>query len=261
MTQTITAFFDKRSDAAAAVEQLVQSGLNRADIRILPERDIATSTNYDGAYDVNRDEKGFWASLSDFFFPEDDRYTYAEALNRGSIMVTATVEQNDAAKAIDILEELGTVNLNERETSWRKEGWQGYENTGGSEKGDAIIPLVEEELTIGKRQVRDGHVKVRSYVVESPVSEQVNLRRERVHVERRPVDRAAVVGEDAFRERTIDAQAISEEAIVTKTARIREEVVVSKETDMRIETVTDTVRRTDVEVEDHTGHKARRQSR
>ena len=127
MTQTITAFFDSRSDAAEAVEELVETGIAKANIRIMPETDNSVSP-YDGsAYDIHRDEKGFWASLSDFFFPEDDRYTYAEAMHRGSIMVSATVEAADAGRAIDILEEHGTVNLDQRESAWRSEGWRGYQ--------------------------------------------------------------------------------------------------------------------------------------
>ncbi|HEX8062397.1 MAG TPA: DUF2382 domain-containing protein [Allosphingosinicella sp.] len=51
------------------------------------------------------------------------------------------------------------------------------------------IPIVEEELRVGKREVERGGARVRSYVTETPVSEQVNLREEHVSVERRPVDR------------------------------------------------------------------------
>ena len=95
--------------------------------------------------------------------------------------------------------------------------------------GEEAIPVVEEKLRIGKRQVGGGRLKVRSYVVETPVSEQVSLRTEKVHVERRPADRAIKAGEDAFRERTIEAQASSEEAVVSKEARVTGEVVVKKE--------------------------------
>jgi uncharacterized protein (TIGR02271 family) len=119
--------------------------------------------------------------------------------------------------------------------------------TGESE----AIPIVQEELAVGKRQVERGKVRVRSFVVERPIEEDVTLREERVDVERRPVDRpVGTLPEDAFREREIEVTARGEEPVVSKEARVVEEVVVHKDEDTRTERVRDTVRRTDVEVED-----------
>jgi uncharacterized protein (TIGR02271 family) len=113
------------------------------------------------------------------------------------------------------------------------------------------IPIVQEQIRIGKRVAQAGRVRVRSYVVETPVQEQVTLREERVQVERRPVDRPVTDADAAaFRDRTIEATETAEEAVVAKEARVVEEVVVRKTADERTETVSDTVRRTEVEVED-----------
>jgi uncharacterized protein (TIGR02271 family) len=112
-----------------------------------------------------------------------------------------------------------------------------------------VIPVVEEELRVGKRDVQQGGVKVKSHVVETPVTEQVNLRQERVSVERRPVDRPLSGNERAFQDRTIEVEQRGEEAIVSKEARVKEEVVVKKDVEQRTERVSDTVRRTEVEVE------------
>ena len=120
--------------------------------------------------------------------------------------------------------------------------------------GDAeTIKVMEERLRVGKREVAGGAVRVRSYVVERPVEENVRLHEERVSVERHPVDRA-VTGADAaaFQERTIEARATSEEAVVGKEARVVEEIGIRKEASDRTETVHDTVRSTKVEVEDGT---------
>ncbi|MBV8399223.1 MAG: YsnF/AvaK domain-containing protein, partial [Acetobacteraceae bacterium] len=119
------------------------------------------------------------------------------------------------------------------------------------------IPVYEEQLRVGKREVGRGSVRVRSYVVEQPVHEQVQLREERVHVERRPVDRPADIAGTAepFRERTIEVTATAEEAVIAKEARVKEEIVVGKDTQERTETVSDTVRRTEVEVEDDRARK------
>ena len=125
MTQTMTALFDTRPDATKAIDELTRAGIPRASIRVMPETDDATTATRT-AYDTGRDEKGFWASLGDIFMPDEDRHSYSEAMHRGSIMVSVTCEDASAARAEDILEQHGTVNLDERETSWRKEGWAGY---------------------------------------------------------------------------------------------------------------------------------------
>ena len=111
--------------------------------------------------------------------------------------------------------------------------------------------MIEERLRVGKREVAQGAVRVRSYVVETPAEEQVQLRQESVRVERRPVDRpASELPADAFRERTIEVQAMGEEAVVGKEARVVEEVALHKDVGERTETVRDTTRRTEVKVDD-----------
>ncbi|MBL0407708.1 YsnF/AvaK domain-containing protein [Microvirga aerilata] len=119
--------------------------------------------------------------------------------------------------------------------------------------GDEVIPIAEEDLHVGKREVGQGRVRIQSRVVETPVSEQVTLREERVDVERRPVSgatQAGTLGGDPFQERTIEVEERHEEAVVSKEARVVEEVVVRKDVEQRTETVSDTVRRTEVDVED-----------
>jgi uncharacterized protein (TIGR02271 family) len=113
-----------------------------------------------------------------------------------------------------------------------------------------VIPVVEEELRVGKREVSGGRVRVRSYVVETPVQEQVSLRQEHVSIERRPADRPISDADRTFQDRTIEATEKREEAVVSKDARVKEELVVKKDVDQRTQTVSDTVRKTEVEVED-----------
>ena len=93
-----------------------------------------------------------------------------------------------------------------------------------------------------------GGVRVESRVEEVPVEQDVQLREERVHVERRPVDRPVTDADAAFREGSIEVTERAEEAVVAKEARVVEEVVVNKEVGERTETVRDTIRRTDVDV-------------
>jgi uncharacterized protein (TIGR02271 family) len=121
------------------------------------------------------------------------------------------------------------------------------------------IPVVEEELRVGKRQVQRGGVRVFQRVREQPVHEQVELREEHVNVERQPADRPATEADlAAFKEGSVELREMAEEAVVSKTARVVEEVNVSKEETQRTEEISDTVRRTDVEVEQLSPSESRR---
>jgi len=112
------------------------------------------------------------------------------------------------------------------------------------------LDVVEEQLEVGKRAVEKGGVRVHRTVEERPVEENVNLREERVNVERRPVDRPVTAADQrAFTEGTIEVTETSEQPVVSKTARVIEEVVINKDVTERNEKVRDTVRRTDVDVE------------
>ncbi len=123
-----------------------------------------------------------------------------------------------------------------------------------SSDSDETVPIVEEHLRVGKRDTSHGRVRVRSYVVEEPVTETVRLEEERVEVDRHPVDRAVGAGDgDLFRERSIEAEEYREEAVVSKEARVVEEVGLRRTHDSHEETVSDTVRRTEVEIDDGRG--------
>ena len=84
---------------------------------------------------------------------------------------------------------------------------------------DEVIPLAEEQLEVGKRTVDRGTTRVRRYVVEKPVEQNVTLHGERVTIERRrPVEGTSAAG-GAFEERTIEVQETEEVPVVGKTTR------------------------------------------
>ncbi|KQY25776.1 MULTISPECIES: YsnF/AvaK domain-containing protein [Rhizobium/Agrobacterium group] len=260
-SNTITALYDDRSEADSAIERLAGAGIPRSSIQI-----IADTT---GTTTPIEEEKGFWAYLGELFLADDDRTTYAEGIRRGGYLVTVTgypLDLHDAA--LDILDDEGSINLDERAKAWESEGWSrensngalaesSYDRGSGSASAstldaddEEVIPVVEEELRIGKRDVSNGRVKVRSYLTETPVSENVSLRNENVEVTRRTVDRPLTGTEDAFVDRTIEAEEHREEAVVSKDARVVEEISLRKTAEQREETISDTVRKTEVEIDD-----------
>jgi hypothetical protein len=115
---------------------------------------------------------------------------------------------------------------------------------------ETVIPTAKEELEVGKRVVEDARAyRIRRYVIEQPVEEQVQLRDETVIVERREPTRAGSVGEQPFEEKVVEVTERHEEPVVTKVVRPGEEVVVRKEETDRVATVRDKVRETRVEVD------------
>lgn len=109
---------------------------------------------------------------------------------------------------------------------------------------DNVLKAIKEDLIAGRREHDAGGVRITSYVVEMPVQEQVTLHQGHVTLERRPVNER--IPGDAFMDKTIEAHATGEEAMVGKDVRVVEEIGIKKEVADRVETV----RETRVDVED-----------
>ena len=116
------------------------------------------------------------------------------------------------------------------------------------------IPVIEEELQVGKREVETGGMRVRSRIIDRPVEESLRLRHERVTVERNPVNRPATESDlETFREGEIEVRERAEVPVVNKQARVVEEINVRKDVEEHEEVVRDTVRKTDVEIDEIEG--------
>ena len=273
MSRTITALFDSRADAEAAKERLRTARVDADHVHIHDQSSAGFRAS--GDYSTHQD-RGVWDSIKNAFLPDEDRHTYEEGVRRGGYLLTADVDGDDVDEAVRVLEESNSIDIDERAGQWRTQGWDydasrtasgvgafgatsgisGTQEPGfiGSGVRDEVeeqrIPIVEEKLLVGKREVERGGVRVRSYVTETPVREQLRLRNEHVDVERRTVDLPLGAADgDAFRERTVEMTARGEEAMIDKEARVVEEVIVRKTADEEVRDIDDTVRRTDVEVD------------
>ncbi|HEV2528263.1 MAG TPA: DUF2382 domain-containing protein [Thermomicrobiales bacterium] len=114
------------------------------------------------------------------------------------------------------------------------------------------VPVVEEELAARTRGVERGQVHVETSVTERQETLEVPVTEERVRVERVHVNRDATSADLSRDGATIDVPVYGEEVDVEKRARVVEEVQISKEAVQETRTVSDTVRREDVEVVDDT---------
>lgn len=269
MSRTLTALFDTRTDAEAAQTRLVAAHVDASHVRLHDQAsdgygDIARGST------TSKPNTGIWASIKNAFLPDEDRSVYEEGLRRGGTLLTADVGDKEIDEAIRVLEDSNGIDLDSRQGDWHASGWAApvgaaagmatapmIDRTTDMDRDrrdtrtdDGMVQKVEEQLVVGKREVARGGLRVRSYVVSTPVMEQVRLREEHVELERHPVDRALnTVDGDPFRERTIELTETGEQAVVGKSARIVEEVGLRKDVGERVEEVKDTVRHTEIEVE------------
>lgn len=111
------------------------------------------------------------------------------------------------------------------------------------------IPIIEEQLNVGKREVDRGGIRITSSVIETPVEKNINLREEHVTVERTPVDRPASQSDfDNSGDQNIEVHERAEVPVVNKEARVVEEIKLKKEVTEHEESIKDTLRSTDVNV-------------
>ncbi|HEX8129130.1 MAG TPA: DUF2382 domain-containing protein [Pyrinomonadaceae bacterium] len=233
---------------------------------------------------------GLISGLTRLGVPEEDANYYAEGVRRGGTLISVDASDEQAERAVAIMKQHGAVEIDKRAAEWRDEGWSGFDasathtafnafagggdaNASASEvtaehqrlaaeprgaQGQVAVPVVEEQLQVGKREVERGGVRLQTHVTEKPVEESVELREEHVNVERRPVDYTFHGTEsEAFKESLVEIREAYEELVVKKKARVVEEVVVNKDVEQRTETVHETLRRTDVNVEPIDPGKAR----
>ena len=176
----------------------------------------------------------------------DEAREYAASVPAGGALVVAQAEDAQTDEAVAVMNR-----YYEGAPSGSAQHAAGSTQTVADTDGEARLAVAEEQLLVGKREVSRGGVRVRSVVTEKPVEAQVTLRDETVHVERRPVDRPATEADtNVFNEQAFEFTETDEEAVVAKEARVVEEVVIGKTTEERTETVRDTVRRSDVEIEE-----------
>ncbi|HEX4769897.1 MAG TPA: YsnF/AvaK domain-containing protein [Bryobacteraceae bacterium] len=263
---TIIAVFKSSADAQAAEADLKAAGIADEDIHLESGNRTGTSS-HSGTH-----ERGITGWFKSLFSDNDDadRSQYENALTQGNYLLRVDADEDEISTVENILNRHSPVDVhadsgNTRmgQPATRTSGAAATaagataRGTGTADAETRAVPVVEEELQVGKRRVLRGGVRVYSRVVEEPVEENVRLREERVRVDRQRVNRAA--GEADLRagqEQVIEVEEFAEEPVVAKQARVVEEVRVGKDVSERTETIRDTVRHTEVDVQKTNGSTA-----
>lgn len=250
MTSNVIGLFDSQSIADQVVEDLLAHGFNRRNIN---------------CYEGGREELEH--ELEREGVVDTEAAYYVEGLDQGGVLVSVRARGSHIDEAVEIMNryagtggteadeatsasyattEVGTI----EEPSLSVAATDTSRVSPISDAAEARLEVAEEQLRIGKREVQRGGLRVRRIVTEHEVEEQVTLRDETINVDRHVVDRAVESTDgDLFTEQVFEFTETDEEAVVAKETHVVEEVVVGKEVEQRTETVRDTVRRADVEIE------------
>src|SRR5690242_17671798 len=233
--EIIVAVYDTEAHAAAAVRDLEAAHVPPEAISRHAGTGSMSGSAGSGANAAGG--QGFWSSLFGGE-PDHDTAVYDRSLESGSSVVTVRVpdEHVDGVtrilarhQPIDIDERAASLGLGASRTPVAAANTHSSGETALGTGGEEVIALSEEQLTVGKRLINRGTTHIRRFVVETPVEENVTLRSERVSIDRRPASAGARVDDADFTDRTIEVAETDEEAVIGKTARVKEEVVVHKE--------------------------------
>jgi len=252
--------FENETRARQVVDELIRSGFSRNDVHLSSESDYTGEIASGGAALSGRSPEhhhhagGFMGWLkSAFGADEDSDYhtdRYSDAVQRGRCVVAVDADDNTRDRAVDIMNSNGAIDIDEEGRTDTRNRSQNYSGNIDNRSQEGSIPVVREELQVGKRAIQRGGVRIFSRVVEEPVEETVRLREERVRVDRQPVDRPITDADrNLMREQTVEVTEMAEEPVVRKEARVVEEIRVGKDVTERTETIRDTVRHTEVETE------------
>jgi uncharacterized protein (TIGR02271 family) len=260
-TQTLVAVYDTAAHAEAAVRDL-----RAANVPVEAIKQHAKNGAMSGSRTTSTptQQQGFWASLFGAE-PDHDTTVYDRSIESGSTVVTVKADLDRYDRVSAILEKHNPIDLDERVAQYGSSETRttrtttapamGARGTATAATDRGTIQLAADSLSVGKRAVSGGTTRIRKYVVEIPVQEQVSLHGEKVTIQRHPVNDGRPVGNASFADETIEMTETKEEAVVSKTAHVTEEIGLRKEASDRVETVKDTVRREEAKVEKVPGGK------
>lgn len=246
---TYIALFHHRDNAASAIRDLEAAGFTRGALTVIGGGNGTSYSESTGTFGEGYGY-GHQSALAEIGVPEDDLEHLQDGLAHGGTVVSLEGSGDRADEIEKIFSKHSARKIDETDVDRTPYAAPlAAAALPAANVDSTVIPVTQEELLVGKREVDRGGVRVYKRIVEEPVSESINLREEHVVVDRRPVDRAVTDADLRGGDRVIELTETAEEAVVGKTARVVEEVRVGKEAMEHTETVHDTVRHTEVEVE------------
>jgi uncharacterized protein (TIGR02271 family) len=254
--EKVVTLFDTAEHARAASQNLQHAGFSADEISIVSGAELPKS-------DSALREPGLWHRIFGSDIEQHEATVYAKAVESGGVVLSLRAAKEDVAKAMGILNQHNLVDVADRAVDTgviSKESAASIAVPAAAAALPArpvtsdlgkqeVIRLAEEHLEVGKRLVESGTTRIRRFVTEKPVDAEVTLHEEHAEVVRRAITEPDYVQDIDWSDRTVEVLETQEEAVVSKTARVVEEVAVGKTGSDHVQQVHDTVRRQQVEVE------------
>jgi stress response protein YsnF len=260
--EKIVTLYDTAEHAEAAKRSLESAGFSPSEISMINSKTLSM------AGDKLR-EPGLWHRLFGRDIQQYEATVYGRSVEAGGVVLTVRVPENEVARATSILNSHRAIDLTKRA---EQEGLLTAEPavaskpapavrpapatvatagamSGALSGGEEVLALAEEQINVGKRLVQEGTTRIRRFVTETPVETQVTLHEEHARVIRRAISDPNYVRNLDWTDKTIEITETVEEAVVTKSVHVAEEVVIQREGSDHVKTVKDKVRRQQVEVE------------
>ena len=254
--QTVVAAFDTAAHAQAAVDALKAGGFHTDDISVFDKNRIGLR------------EPGLWQRMFGGGMAQHEADVYTQSLERGGMVVSVRVPDSEVVHATGILDIHRPIDVQDRAITTGLAPAAKVEAVSAAvaaapiaaaqkvavspklaEAHGEVLRLAEEQLQVGKRMVETGMTRVRRFVTEKEVAADVTLHEEHAEVLRRAVTDPKYIGEIDWADATVEIRETAEQALVSKTARVVEEVGLRKIGSEHVETVHDKIRRQQVEIE------------
>jgi uncharacterized protein (TIGR02271 family) len=246
--EKVVSVYDTTDKAKAALTVLKSSGIDTSDVSLLDRNSLGAG--------IDHQHVGLWRRLFGENVWEHEADVYGDTLKRGGAVLAVRGPKERVAKIMAILDAHQPVDIHERAAKIGTDvpieakalvTAPGTGTTGASK--DEVVRLAEEQMSVGKRMFETGTTRIRRFVTERPVEAQVNLHEEHAKVVRRAVTDPNYIADIDWSDKEYTVTETAERPVVSKTARVVEEIAVGKEGSDRTETVRDTVRRQQAEVE------------
>jgi stress response protein YsnF len=228
MTTSIIGLFESSDIASKVLGELSKAGFKKDAVEII--ENVAASK--------------ITSRLVEAGYEKDKAESYGKAMQKGGALIVAEAPDDKADEALDMMRSFKALSP---EALLEKLGNQTPEETQSAQ-------VIEEELEVGVARTTGGK-RLKTEVSEREVQETVTLHEETIEAERTKVDRVLKPEEaaKAFQGTTVELTATTEKPVVSKQAHVVEEVSLSKQSGERDVTVSGTVRRQDVTVEEIDG--------
>lgn len=246
--EKVVSVYDNTDKAKAALNVLKSSGIDTTDVSLIDRNTVGG---------VDQQHVGLWRRLFGQNVWEHEADVYGDSLKRGGAILAVRGPKERIAKIMSILDAHQPTDVHEHAAKIGTDvpveakalvTTPAAAKTAGADK-DEVLRLAEEQMNVAKRVFETGTTRVRRFVTERPVEQQVNLHEEHAKVVRRAITDPNFISDIDWSDKEYTVTETAERPVVSKTARVVEEVALGKEGSERTETVRDTVRRQQVEVE------------